>query len=63
MKDDRDQEVFSLEGVNDRKLLTRTDSNVPIHHIEVLAKLEDYQKIRSAALQDGGLLVVQEVNP
>jgi len=63
VKDDRDQEVFSLEGVNDRKLLTRTDSNVPIHHIEVLAKLEDYQKIRSAALQDGGLLVVQEVNP
>lgn len=61
VKDDRDQEVFSLEGVDDRKLLERTDSNLQIHHIEVVAKLEEYQLIRQAALQDGGLLVVQEV--
>ncbi len=61
VKDDRDQEVFSLEGVDDRKLLDRTDSNLQIHHIEVVAKLEEYQLIRQAALQDGGLLVVQEV--
>ena len=53
--------MFSLEGVDDRKLLDRTDSNLQIHHIEVVAKLEEYQLIRQAALQDGGLLVVQEV--
>ena len=61
VKDDRDQEVTSLEGVDDRKLLSRTDSNLQIHHIEVVAKLEEYRNIREAALQDGGLLVVQEV--
>ena len=61
VKDDRDQEVFSLEGVDDRKLLDRTDSNLQIHHIEVVAKLEEYQIIRQAALEGGGILVVQEV--
>ena len=61
VKDDRGQEVFSLEGVDDRKLLERTDSNLQIHHIEVVAKLEEYQLIRQAELQVGGLLVVQEV--
>ena len=61
VKDDQDQEVYSLEGVDDRKLLSRTDSNVPIHHIEVVAELKQYQAIRQAAMEDGGLLVIQEV--
>ncbi|MBQ8589577.1 MAG: SAF domain-containing protein [Firmicutes bacterium] len=61
VKNDQDQEVYSLEGVDDQKLLSRTDSNLTVHHIEVVAKLEDYQLIREAAIQDGGLLVVQEV--
>ena len=59
VKDDDDQEIYSMEGVDDGKLLDRTDSNLPIHHIEIIAELDQYQKIRQAALEDGGLLVVQ----
>ena len=62
VKDDKDQEIYSLEGINDQKLLSRTDSNYSVDHIEILAELESYKKIREAALLDGGLLVVQEVN-
>lgn len=59
VKDDDDQEIYSLEGVDDGKLLDRTDSNLPIHHIEIIAELDQYQQIRQAAQEDGGLLVVQ----
>jgi len=59
VKDDEDQEVYSLEGVDDRKLLDRTDSNMPVDHIEIVAELGQYRQIRQAVQEDGGLLVVQ----
>lgn len=59
VKDDEDQEIYSLEGVDDRSLLDRTDSNMPVNHIEIVAELRQYCQIRQAALEDGGLLVVQ----
>lgn len=59
VKDDEDQEIYSLEGVDDKKLLDRTDSNMPVDHIEIVAELEQYCQIRQAVQEDGGLLVVQ----
>lgn len=59
VKDDEDQEVYSLEGVEDGKLLDRTDSNMPVDHIEIVAELAQYGRIRQAVAEDGGLLVVQ----
>lgn len=59
VKDEQEQEIRSLEGIDNQKVLSRTDSNAPVHHLEILAELEQYLTIRQAAFDGGGLLVVQ----
>lgn len=59
VKNEQEQEVYSLEGIDDRKLLDRTDGSAPINHVEIIAELSQYQIIREAALVDGGLLLLQ----
>lgn len=62
VKDDNEQEVVAAEGYNEsQNILERRMSSRAANHIEIIATLEEYQKIREFAEADhGALMLVQK---
>lgn len=60
VKDETEREVTAPDGMaKPQNVLERTDGTAEISHLELVTSLEEYEKIRQAAAEEQGLLIVQ----